>query len=353
MKSIFKQVIILILLFLISTISFYWLSVVFLKDTPVLNPLIFFLISSLFGITFFVFFSLSSFKFWWQLIICLLNSLLVLIFFKFNNFLAFGIISFFLFSVFAARIVQEEEENLLKIKFFRITQKGIENLLTGFAVLIAVLLFLSPKVVGGELVFSQPLFTVIWPQVEKFFSEQFPGFSGDMTVDDYLLLQIFGSAEEGSLEETEFKTQQFFPLPFSNEKIELEFGEKLQEELRKKIEEELKNISEEERERIEEEMIKQSRDQLSQMVGKELKGDEKIKDVFYEVISAQFSKIVAPYKMPGSIGLIFAFFLVARTIAMLFLYIVLPFSYLIFILFKKLGFFIVRIEKVDKEVITI
>lgn len=357
MKPIVKQIIISILLLLTTALSFYWLSVIFFKDVPFLNPFIFFLISFLLCATFLIFSALSSFKLWWQIFIYLLNSLLILLFFKFNNFIAFGVLSFFLFSFFASKVVQDEKDVFLKFKFFRIAQKGTESFFTGLALLTAVLIFLSPRFAGGELIFPRALFNAIWPQAEVIFSKQLPGFSGEMTVDDFIFLQIFGSKKENPSDQNQYKTQQFFSLPFGGEKIELELGEKLgeklEEQIRKQVEEQLKNLSEEEKKRITQEMLKQGRDQFSQLLGRELKGDEKIKDVFYEILSSQFSKAVEPYKKSGTVGLIFILFLITRMLSTFLLYIFLPISYILFLIFKKIRFFQIKIEKADKEVLTI
>jgi hypothetical protein len=296
-----KQILISILFLGFGCLNFYFLKTLLFEEGEILVYFISFLLSLLFFAPCFVLLVLTFGKQKWQYLLYFLISLSIFLFFSFNVYTAVSAVALFLFFFAAARAVKEEKDSLLKFKFSRITRKGFGAFFTGLAILIAVLLFLSPKIIGGELTLPRSLFDAAWPMIENIFSQQMPGFSGEITVDGYIFLQV----------------------------------------------------PDEQKAKITEEMLQEQREQFSEMVGYQLKGDEKLKDVFYEIFSSQISRVIEPYQQIGSWGLIFIFFLTIRMVLMFFSYICLPIAWLIFILFKKTKFFEIKTEKVDKEVLTI
>ena len=344
-----KQVLISILLLGAAGVNFYSLKTLTFEKVEFLNFLIIFLISLLFFTVFLAFLIFTLEGRWKILIYFLLSCLLFLLLCpstpSYNlTYLIVGILLFLLSLFITGERIRKEEDILLRFSFLRIFQSGIRNFFTGFAVLIAILIFLSPKVIGGRLTLPRSLFDALWPGMEKILSSQMPGFSGEMTVDEYILFQTFGIQEEIE-DQIQYEKEQVFPLPEEKMNIELE----------KELEKQLQERMEREREKVTDEMLQQGREQLKKQLGieREIKGDEKMKDIFYELITEKISKYTQRYPQMGSWGLILAFFLIAKMILMLFSYFCLAFGWLMFKIFIATNFF--RIEKIkeDKEVIVI
>lgn len=288
-------------------------------------------------------FSQNKFSFLWLVFVCFLASALFCLFFlssvSSENTIYFiaGTLLFFIFLCFGAKSVRSEKNVLLKFKFFRISNKGFGSFFTGVAVLVAILFFLSPKIIGGEITLPSSLFDVAWngvgdPQGSFFLPGVglYFGFSEEMTVDEYLLLQ---ASELLSKFKDSDQPKAAIPLPFEKDPIEIKIG-----------------MSEEE---FKKEVLSEGRKRFSIMVGKEVKGDENIKNIFYEMMSERVLEIIEPYKQAGAIGLIFIFFLLARMVLIMFSYICLPFAWLAFKLFKAIKFFEIKKTKVDKEILTL
>lgn len=288
-------------------------------------------------------FSQNKFSFLWLFFVCFLASGLFYLFFlsfvspENTIYFIIGTLLFFVFLCFGAKSIRNEKNVLLKFKFFRISHKGFEKIFTGIAVLIAILFFLSPKIIGGEITLPPSLFDVLWngagtPQSSFFLPGLglYFGFSEDMTVDEYLLLQ---ASELLSKFKDSNQTEAAISLPFEKDPIEIKIG-----------------MSEEE---FKEEVLKEGRKRFSVMIGKEVKGDENIKNIFYEIASERVSEIIEPYKQVGAIGLIFIFFLSSRMVLMIFSYVCLPFAWVLFKLFKAVKFFEIKKTKVDKEILTL
>lgn len=325
-----KQILISFLFAGSGCLSFYFLYTFLFTERMIFPWLWYFLVSLLFFLFFFIFSSLALKKSFWRYVLYFLVPALSFLFFGFTVYTAVAFIFLFLFLINGDRLIQKEKDVLLSFSFSRIAKKGASAFFTGIAVLIAILVFLSPKTIGGQLGLPRPLFDAIFPIVENIFSQQISGFSGEMTVDQYLLLQASEQLEEFKTQE-ELKTIPL--LPVGGEKIEINFGP-----------------TEEE---IREEILSQGRAQFSNIIARPVKGDEKMKDIFYEIVSVQVSQIIKPYQQAGTIGLIFIFFLLTRMVLTILSYLFLPLTFLFFLLLKKIKFFEIKIEKVDKEILSI
>jgi len=339
-----KQILISVLLLTTGGVNFYSLkALIFFKNIDFLPFFIIFLISLLFFTPFLIFLFLALQGKEKIFIYFLLSGLLFLFLYssvpsEMFLYFAVGILSFLLFLFISDNTIKKEEEILLRFEFARIFQKGIGRFFTGFALVIGILIFLSPKVTGGNLTLPPSLFDAVWPGVEKILSSYMPGFSGEMTVDEYILFQTFGVQKEIK-DQIQYEKEQV--LPFPKEKMEIELEKELEKQLQEKIEKD--------RERTIDQILQQTRDRLRKQLGieKEIKGDEKMKDVFYELITEKISKCTQQYPQIGSWGPILAFFLIAKTTLMLFSYFCLAFGWLMFKIFIAIKFF--RIEKIKKE----
>ena len=341
-KKLLKQILLAFLFFIFLNLSSFFLKTTLFKEGSILSSLILSLIFLLLNATFFVFLVLSKPSLKLQIPIYLLTLGSSLFWFGTNVYLIGASLVFILFLFLSQMVLQKEEKNLLKFSFSRLSHRTYEVLLTGLAVLIAVLLFLSPKILGGNVNLPRPLFDFLWPTIEKFLSSQMPGFSGDMTVDQFLIFQMSGENIGKMLEEylkTRGQTQSTSPLlPFQGQ-IEIEFYKELQRQL------------EEEKAKIPKEVLQKGRIELAKtfQIDEKLKGNEKMKGIFYEATTAMITENVKSWEVFGEIGLILIFFLLIKTLSIFFNYILLIVSWLIFKIFFAAKFFKLITIKVDKE----
>lgn len=350
MKKIIKQIIILILFLAFLNLSFYFLKALLFSKIAPLNYLFFLLISLLFLTLFYIFLVLTSIEIKWLVLCFLLVIGLSLGWFGISIYTIFGSILFSVFFFLAKMTMQKEESALLKFSFSRISRAGYGLLFTGLGLLISILLFISPKIMGGELTVPKSLFDYFWPFFEKFFATLYPGFSGNLTVDQFLILQMSGVTEklleEYSKPETQGRPEGGLSL-FFEQKMEIEFQEELQKEIQRQLERERKKIPKE--------MLIEGRKQIAETfkIDRTLKGDEKMKDIFYEMVKNQIPTIEGPSKIAGVVGLVFTFFLPMKVIFTFLTYPYLLFSLLAFKIFSKIKFFKINKIQVEKEKIVI
>jgi len=345
-KKLLKQIILAFLFFLFLNLSFFYLKALLFKEGNFILPFILFLVFLLLGATFFIFlvFSKASLKLQIPFDFLIFGS--TLFWFGTNVYMIVAGLILTLFLFFSQIVLRKEEKNLLKFSFSRLSHKTYEVLLTGVAILIAVLLFLSPKLLGGKINLPRPLFDLFWPTTERFLSSQTPGFSGDMTVDQFLILQMSRENVDKMLEQylkTKSPEQPSGPLlPFQGQ-IEIEFYKELQKQL------------EETKKQIPKEVLQKGREELAKtfQIDKTLKGNEKMKDIFYEVVTVMIAKNVKSWEKLGTIGLILIFFMLIKTVSIFFNYILLLISWLIFKIFFATKFFKLVTIKVDKEELNI
>lgn len=329
MTKLFKKTLVSVLFFIFSVLSFYFLNFLLFKEGDILICFISFLVFLLLFSSCFVFFLFTFKKSPWRFLVYFLISLLFLLIFGFNIYTGAGVIFFFLLLINTDLSFQNENAALLKFKFSRLAKIGIRGFFTALAVLISILLFLSPKIVGGQLNIPRSLFDIISPAIERVLFQWMPSFSNEMTVDEYLLSRASETLKQFKIQ-TQPQAISLFPI--GGEKIE---------------------IDEPDEKEAQEEFLLKGRTQFSEMVGRQVKGNEKIQDIFYELVSGQISRTIKPYQQAGTAGLIFIFFLMTRMALIIFSYFCSPITWLIFILFKKKKFFEIKTKKLDKETIVI
>lgn len=334
MNKIAKQIILSVLFLIFAILSVYSLKVLLAGDIEnTALYVILFLVSLFFSASLLVLLGLGL-KLRWQAVVYLLVSGAAFLLFwplteKGNlGYLIVGIALFFGLLCWGGKNTKSEEEILLEFSFFRVAKKGFGMFFTAVAILLAVSFFLSPKIVGGELTLPKPLFNLAWPVVENVFSQQYPGLSGDMTVNEYIILQkIMQEKDQSSSQEG---NQSLSPPSDKQDK--------------KKLLEEIRN----QKQQIPSQVLKETRTKLANDLGLEkLEGDKKVKDVFYRVISKRIETAIEGYKQLGSIGLIIIFFLLAKAVLALFSKIAIFPAWLIYKLFIAVNFF--RTEKVETK----
>jgi len=341
-KKLLKQVLLALIYFLSLNLGFFYLKITLFKDVDFLSTLIPFLIFFLLGVVFFILLTLSKPSFKLQIPIYILVFASILLWFGTNGYIIAGGIMFIFFLFLSQMNLKKEEKNLLKFNFRRISHEGYRAFLTGAAIFLSILFFMSPKIFGGKIILPRSLFDLAWPALERTYSVQFPGFFGDMTVDQFIILQMSENTEEivEKYTQPQIEDQSSAPsLPFAGESIEIELRKELQRELDKAK----KGISKE--------MLQEAREDFAEAfkIDRKLKGNEKLKDLFYETTNNLILQSIQSWERIGTIGVIFAFFLLMKTVSIFLNYILLLISWLFFKILLAMDFFKIKTIQVEKE----
>jgi len=348
MNPILKQVLFSVLFLLFLSLSFLGLYLIFYSTTiTFLSSLIFFLIILCFSNTFFVFLALSFLQIttyktkeikggFLAFLVVFLGSFSIFFWFGFNiySFLAFILFLVLLFSSY--HLIKREQSKYLKFDFSRVFKISKWTFLTGFAVLIAFVAFLSPKLLGGKIQLPRSLYDAAFPKIEQQLISQYPGFSGEMTVDEFILLVSFKNPPKNfPIKKTEIKTYSDFKNV--SEKFEKKINKKELDKLLKENRKELLNSF-----GVDQAEIK-------------IKGNEKVSDVLYKISSNWLEAKSKIYQYVAGIiaGLILFLFLMARLVLSIAGFFYLPIAWFFFKFLRKINFFKIDIEKVEKEKITI
>ncbi|MFH0987594.1 MAG: hypothetical protein V1841_01735 [Patescibacteria group bacterium] len=342
LKSLFLSVFSLVFL----NLGFFYLKSSLLQEGKLLAPFIIFLVFLSLGLMFFLFLILGKPSLKMQIPLALLAFGSVIFWFGASIYVITAGALIFVFLLITQISIKRDAGNFLKINFSFLSKKGYGILLTGISILVAALLFVSPKILDGKINLPRPLFDTYWPQTEKIFASQYPGFSGDMTVDQFIMLQISGENVQEMLEQY-FKTkspeQSSAPLlPFQGE-IEIEFYRELQGQL-----DELK-------EQVSPDIVIEGRRGLAEAfkINRELKGSEKMKNILYESVTKIVAQSVKSLGKFADVWLVVILFLIIKSIFALLVYLMVPLSFIIFKFLTAVKFFIIKTVKVDKEEIAL
>lgn len=349
MDSFPKQVLLSLLFILFLNLSFFGLRLVFFQNGSILGYSVLFLVFLLFCLIFFVFWVLSFLpvnfaqerKIIFRLVKFLIPALCsfsIFIWFGLNVYTAIAALIFLLFILLSASTIEKKESLGLKFDFSQVFRATKWTFLTAFAALIAFVAFLSPKLLGGRIELPRSLYDAVYPKIEERLILQYPGFSGEMTLDEFILLLAFQNPSKD------------FPLKNPQEKIKNYSDFKI---LSKQFE---SKVGKKETGKL----LKESRKEFLKTFGIDAKktkisGDEKMKDVFYKISSSWFDARAKFYQYIVGIiaGLIIFFFFIARFTLSLVSIFYLPIAWIFFKVLRKINFFKIDIEKVDREKITI
>jgi hypothetical protein len=346
-----KRLIILIFWFLILNIAFLSLYLIFYcKSFDFQTAIYIFLLT--FFLLFFLFVSLKicflEEQFFFQrkiapdliIFLTLFLSLFFIFFwfgFNFYSFLGFVLSLITLFE--ASRIIEKLMNRSLKFSFWQILSGTRMFFLSGFAILIAFVAFLSPKILGGKMFLPRSVYDFIFPKLEDKIASFYPGFSGEMSLNEFAFLMVVKNPPEN------------FPINNVKNKV--------------KSYNDLKNVLSEVEAKLGKEKMKEflnsARVQLLRSFGfkddeiKEIDGNQKVKEFFYVGVSKWLEKSSRAYKfLAGAIfGILIFFFFIVRFILLIISIVYLPLWVFLFEYLKKIGFFNIKVEKVDKEIITI
>ena len=202
MSAIKKQILISLLFVLFLNLNFLGLYLIFYSQSiTFLGSFIYTLILLCLLNAFFVFFVLSFLEpivykerkikeSLIRFLIIFIGSFPIFFWFGFNIYSALAFFFFLLFLMLTSRAINKEKGSSLKFRFGRIFKSSKWIFLTGFAILIAFVAFLSPKILGGKIQLPRSLYDAVFPDIEERLASQYPGFSGEMTVNEFVLLDI-------------------------------------------------------------------------------------------------------------------------------------------------------------------
>lgn len=330
MKPYQKQLFLLGFCLLFETLSFWFLKKILFSNEKV--QILEIILFSLFILLFFSFFLLFSLSFLGKNIsrkTFILEEIgfflplfgIPFFFFPVNALTILGVLLFSGILIFCQRSIFHYGNLFLKFSFFKESKIAFRSFALALSILLSILLFFSPKTLGGKLVFPKFIFEILWPGLEKALQTQFPGFSGEMTVDEYLK-KLIEERYQSLLKERN-----------------LSFYEK------KLMEEKIKVIKKEE--------LKKARENFSQIFGLKLKGEEKLKEVIYEAISKKINSFFSSYETWGKLGIIFVFFLLVRGGLSFVSFLFLIFSFLLFKILFWIKLFRIEKEMVEREKLTV
>lgn len=345
-----KQILFSVLFLIFLSLSFLALYLIFYSATTTfLSSLIFFLIVLCLLNAILFFFSLSFLKpfvcynrkikeDFIVFAIIFLGSFSVFLWFGFNIYSLLSFILFLALLFLSYHSIKKEQSKYLKFSFHKVFKSCKWFFLNGFAILIAFVAFLSPKILGGKIELPRSLYDVFFSDIEERLASQYPGFSGEMTVDEFILLLSLQNPPKDSLikkEEEEIKTYSDFK----------KFSKNLEKKVDKKEMDEL---------------LAQGRKELLKTFGFnktkiKIEGDEKMSDFFYKISYNWLETKVKIYQyLVGVVaGLILFFFFSARLVLFIAGIFFLPLAWSLFKILRKINFFKVEIEKVNREKITI
>lgn len=342
MNQIAKKVLISLLFLTFLNLSFYGLKLIFFQKSNFWTSLILFLVALFFSLTFLSFLSLAFLRpliynqkemkdSFLRFVVYFFGLLSIFLWFGINGYILLSSVFFLVFLFLGDIFIKREEKLFVKFHFKRILKTAQNTLLTGIAILIAFLAFLSPKFIGGKIELPRSFYDDIFPRLEKTYSSQIPGFSGEMTIDEFLLLQGFNQGI-------------FKGTPLGDIKPPRTYQE---------LQEIFNNIQLSPAKDMFQQVLQQGRSQFSKTAGIELKGDEKMKDVVYQIISYQISLSLRPYRQIGIAGLIFFFFILSRGLIGIVGLFYPPVAWLLFEIFRKIKFFRIEKETIEREKIII
>lgn len=351
MEKIKKQLIILAFWFLSLNLLFGSLYLVFYKNNFLTNFWLPLFLIGLF-LSFFHFIALNiAFKeelsilgkkisFKTARIIIFFFSLFFLFFwFGFNAWMFLLFILLFLSFYFGSRSIEKRFGHSLKFSFLEILGTGKPLFLNGIALLVAFLVFLSPKILGGKIFLPRFAYDFLFPEIEKTFANKYPGFSGEMNIDEFVFLMVIQNPpRDFPIDKSEIKVEDYSQLKESFGKFKRKLGGK-----NTKI------------------FLDQSRYQVLKGFGfsedeiKKIKGTEKLNDFFYQIISKEIEKKskIYQYFIGSVLGIVIISFLIVKFLLAILFLIFVPLIFGLFVFLRKLGVFKINLIKVNKEEIGI
>ena len=342
-KVLFKKTLIFFSFFLFFFLTFFLLyQGLFFEKKPF--PFFKFLIF-LFGLLFSSLLLSVGFRKRWSFFFLFLGTLIFFLIFLPKtskiNYLIFGFLAFFLSGVLALSQKETFEKIFLKIPFFYFSSRVFSWFLLGFSVFLAILIFLSPKGLEGKIHFPKRFFDYLWPSIERKLGEfLFPKEKetklGEMTVDEFLIKNF-----EKNLPKSSVLKEKKVEFPFAGT-IEIELGKEMIEKLKK-------------------DYLRDGRKKFSELSGKEIKGNEKMKDVIYWILNYQIVKNFEKKgkeeknkkELLGSVSIIFLSFVLIRGFFSLLCLLYLPLAWIFFEFLKKIKFLKIKKEKTEKEIIVL
>jgi len=267
-----------------------------------------------------------------------LVSFLPLLIFGYNHYLASGLIIFFGCLVFGAWMMKTERDLFsLKLRPMLILRKNLNIFFLAISLIISLVFYLSPSSVF-KLEIPRALFEGALREFAPLISMQFPGFSPEMTVEEFFTAQIlFYETQPQSAAKTNGSILEIFQNSAFAEisKIAKNSNQRY-----------LNNLLS--RNKF---ILEENKKSFNQIFGGQITGDEKIKDVVYNFMNNRLLALSKPYQNYISLGFVFVVFLALQALTLPFNLLSGFFSWSIFKLLFFLGVIKIKKEMVEKETI--
>ena len=233
-----------------------------------------------------------------------------------------------LFIVFIISYLRIRSEKLVRIKFkiSDILEKGIPLCLTFLAILISLAFYFNYSAkIAQEVKIPEALMDMSIKPFEAIMKGFIPDYSMDMTIDEFLIQ--FSQKMSPAENKNELGTEE---LPFDIEKF-------LGEEEGGKI--------------ISSDVLEKEREGLSEQLGIKLTGRETLHDVFYKLVNQKFAELSPEFRKLIAIVLALSFFGILRIIFIPFGWLIILFTYVVFVILKKTGVVKIEQKKVEMEIV--
>ncbi len=214
-----------------------------------------------------------------------------------------GILFFILCLVISTELMLKEKSERLKFSLRRIWRRGIWWLITGMALIIALVYYFNPllDVNQQEIKIPQDFFGLILKPASSVVGKIIPFYEPEMTIDQTLASNMLLSGN---------KNMSFSGLPPElinrieiNNFENINIGQLLEDPAIKSFIQEQTS-----QDKINPQLLAEQREQLSQTLGIELKGDETMEAVLANLVNSKINEFIGPNAEEISLGITVALF---------------------------------------------
>jgi hypothetical protein len=218
-----------------------------------------------------------------------------------------GILFFILCLVISTELMLKEKSERLKFSLRRIWRRGIWWLITGMALIISLVYYFNPllHINQQEIKIPQDFFGIILKPASNVVSKMIPFYKPEMTIDQTLASNLI-------LAENKNMSSSSLPTELIN-KIENNNIENINQLLDNPT---IKNFLQDQmnQDKINPQLLAEQREQLSQTLGVELKGDETMEAVLANLVNSKINEFIGPNAEEISMGIAIALFFVLQLV---------------------------------------
>lgn len=222
-----------------------------------------------------------------------------------------GILVFLLLLVIAADLMAKEKEQRLKVYARRVWIRGLPLVVTGLSLIIALVYYFNPLLKIGQEKIEIPsgFFGLILKPASGIVGKMIPFYDPEMTIDQTLAT---GLILQGKQDKQDLSADLINEINIDSLE-DLDINELFQ---TPEVKEFLKGQAGQGG--LDEELLAEQKEQLSQSLGVELKGDETMEVVVANLVNSKIDEFIGPRAKEISLGIAIALFLVLKLLGNLF-----------------------------------